>query len=969
MKSLLLIVFAVLLGANGSAQNALISEKKIPLKTYPFSDPDPVPVFSKIYPYFRFDGFSVNGTMQDWKMVEMENDYVKVWVVPDIGGKIWGAVEKSTGKEYLYFNHVVKFRDIAMRGAWTSGGIEINFGVIGHAPTCSTPVDYMVRKNDDGSVSCFVGAMDLTSRTRWTTEVNLQKDKAYFTTRTRWDNPSPLEQSYYHWMNVGVKTAGDLEYVFPGNYFIGHSGEHSPWPVDGQGHEISFYEKNNFGGSKSYHVWGEVTDFYGGFWHNDNLGFVHYSSYDDKPGKKVWIWALGGSGSIWEKLLTDTDGQYTEVQSGRLFNQANGESSNTPFKNRGLVAGITDEWTEYWLPVAGTQGLKSSHRLGSVNLEQKDNMVNLWFCPNEPSINSLQVRNGKEVLFTKDIHSKPMQVVTGSFVYKGEYKNLSVWLGNILLFDADRAKYQIRRPIDTPKDFRWETAFGHFAKGKEMEFQRQYIQAEAEYSKSLEIEKLYIPALTGMANMLYRKTDFAGSFNYALQALSIDTYNPDANMIYALSGLALGDTASAIDGFSIASQDISQKSASYNGLATIFMRKGDFIRALDYAQKSLQYNQLGSNGIQLKALSLRKLGRQGEAASELSKLDATDPLNHIIRIERYISNPSAENKALVQKYITNEFPHETYLEYAIWYFNNGQISDAQKTLELAPAGSAIVLLWESYLNHLAGNTQTAAAMLKEALKVSPKFVLPFRQETLTALAWAQTESQDWKLKYYSSLIYFGAGATVKGKAIWDAIGQEPDFYPFYIARSRMNDAGSPQAQSDIDKAVEFAGNDWQAGLAASKYYMGQGNIKKAVELAKGIYYKYPKNFVLAMQYANTLELNKNYPECISILKITNLLPSEGGSQGRALWQKVNNEYAQDLMTAGKYKQALQYIDNAREWPENLGSGKPYQVNELAEDTLALKCYRKLNDQKSVKLMEQKIKNAPAQSQRRQVTPN
>lgn len=68
-----------------------------------------------------------------------------------------GAVEKSTGKEFIYFNHVVKFPDVAMRGAWTSGGIEFNFGIFGHTPSCSSPVDYLTRENADGSTSCFVG--------------------------------------------------------------------------------------------------------------------------------------------------------------------------------------------------------------------------------------------------------------------------------------------------------------------------------------------------------------------------------------------------------------------------------------------------------------------------------------------------------------------------------------------------------------------------------------------------------------------------------------------------------------------------------------------------------------------------------------------------------------------------------------------------------------------------------------------
>jgi hypothetical protein len=353
------------------------------LKTYAFSEPDPVPEFGKIYPYFHFDGYEKDGQMKEWKMIEMENDYIKLWVAPEMGGKIWGAVEKSTGKKFIYYNHVVKFRNVAMRGPWTSGGIEINFGVIGHAPTTSSPVDYFMRDNDDGSVSCFVSATDLTSRTRWTVEVNLPVDKAYFTTRAVWDNPTSMEQSYYHWMNMGIKTRGNLEYIFPGDNYIGHDGDKNAWPSDEKGREISFYEKNNFGGPKSYHVLGEATGFYGAYWHDDDFGFGHYSGFDEKPGKKIWIWGLSDQGMIWERLLTDTDGQYSEVQSGRTFNQAASRSSYTPFKNRGFPPGSTDQWTEYWFPVKGTKGLKFATPAGSVNLEQKDKLVSLWFCPNE----------------------------------------------------------------------------------------------------------------------------------------------------------------------------------------------------------------------------------------------------------------------------------------------------------------------------------------------------------------------------------------------------------------------------------------------------------------------------------------------------------------------------------------------------------------------------------------------------------
>ncbi len=937
-----------------SAQISQISEKQIPLVTYSFSDPDPVPELGKFYPFFRFEGYSNKGVMHDWKMVEMENDYIKLWIAPEIGGKIWGAIEKSTQKEFIYYNHAVKFRDVAMRGPWTSGGLELNFGVIGHAPTCSSPVDYLVRKNDDGSVSCFVGAIDLPSRTRWSVEINLPKDKAYFTTRSVWDNPTALEQSYYHWMNLGIKTAGGLEYTFPGNYHLGHDGRHSPWPIDDKGRKINFYENNNFGSYKSYHVLGEATGFYGAFWHNDDFGFVHYASYDDKPGKKVWIWGLSDQGMIWDKLLTDTDGQYTEIQSGRLFNQAAGESSSTPFKNRGFLPGSTDEWTEYWFPVKETKGIKSALPLGSVNIQQHGDAVNLWFCPNEKTSGKLEVRHGNEVVFAKEIQLNPMQVATFSFDFKGSEKDLSVWLRNELLFETNREKYLLKRPVESPAGFNWESAYGHYTKGKELERQRLYKTAGEEYQKSLAVEPWFVPALTGMANLAYRKTDYASSKEFASKALSVDTYDADANMIYGLSWLALMDTISAIDGFSIASAGISQRSTAYNALASIFLSKNDFRKALSYADKSLLYNQLGSDAIQTKILCLRKLGMLKEAGNELTILELKDPLNHFIRFERYLSDSSPEKKTQVQSHITNELPQETYLEYAIWYFRKGQVSDAMKVLELAPDNHPVVLLWKGYLNHLVGKEDIAKTYMAKALQASPEFVFPFRIETLKPLEWAQSIADNWKIKYYTGLVYLNAGNEKKGFDLWNKCGDQPDFFPFYIARSKLAIQGSQQAQYDIERALALGGNNWRAGLYTSQFFIEKGNLIKAEVLARDFYKRNPQNYILGLHYAKVLEMSHKYAVCVSLLQKISVLPNEGATDGRTVWRNANIGNALDLMKNVKYRKAVESVGKARQWPENLGVGKPYQVDERLEDFVALQCYKKLNDKQSAGEMQNKI---------------
>ena len=169
---LFLIVSQMLMG-----QKATITVQSRDILTYPYSDPNPMPLLSEgrpeIYPYFSFNGYSLKGQMQKWNVVKLENDYVEVYVMPSDGGKVWGAIEKSTGKEFIYRNEVMKYRNISMRGPWTSGGIEFNFGYIGHNPSTCVPVDYKTVENADGSVSCFVGSLDLPSRTKWSVEIRL----------------------------------------------------------------------------------------------------------------------------------------------------------------------------------------------------------------------------------------------------------------------------------------------------------------------------------------------------------------------------------------------------------------------------------------------------------------------------------------------------------------------------------------------------------------------------------------------------------------------------------------------------------------------------------------------------------------------------------------------------------------------------------------------------------------------------
>nr|WP_257092266.1 DUF5107 domain-containing protein [Sphingobacterium sp. E70] len=198
-------------------------------------------------------------------------------------------------------------------------------------------MDYLLQEHADGSVSCFIHAFDLLSRSNWTMEIRLEKDKGYFSTRSFWSNSNAVEQPYYTWMNLGVAAGEDLKFLYPGNKYIGHDGDAHSWPIDDKGRDLSNYRENAFGSSKSYHVLGAHSKAFGVYYKDRDNGMARYALREDKLGKKIFLWSQAGDGQIWEKLLTDQSGQYVEIQSGRLFNQNVPSSSLTPFKQIGFA--------------------------------------------------------------------------------------------------------------------------------------------------------------------------------------------------------------------------------------------------------------------------------------------------------------------------------------------------------------------------------------------------------------------------------------------------------------------------------------------------------------------------------------------------------------------------------------------------------------------------------------------------------
>ncbi len=917
------------------AARATVREFTETFRTYPFSNPNPVPVFGRVYPYYRFDGYTDQPVERAWKVVELENAYLRVRVLPEIGGKIWTAIEKSTGRAFLYDNHVVKFRDIAMRGPWTSGGLEPNYGIIGHTPNCATPVDYAASVGPDGTARVTVGTLDLLTRTAWRLEIALPSDAAYFTTRSLWQNTSGIEQPYYTWMNAGIKAAGKLEFAFPGTRYLGHVGEVGAWPIHPEnGKNLAFYDQNDFGSYKSYRVFGEYSGFWGAYWHDDDFGMARYSPRDEKLGKKIWIWGLSRQGMIWERLLTDTDGQYVEVQSGRLFNQASEDSRLTPFKHRGFLPFATDTWTEYWMPVKGTGGIVQANALGALDVRAQDGGLELAFSPVVRATTTVEVFDGETRVRAIPVSFVPMRPWRATVPVAIRPERLRVRIGGDRFeYVADRTAAALSRPVEAPAAFDWTSSVGLALHGRELIRQREYAQAEPLVDAALAKDVTYVPALADKALLRSHAGDDAAAFEAAKRALAVDTYDPQANYYYGVSAMHLGREADARDGFDVAAQDPGYRSAALIQLARVAIRGKRFAEARDYALRSLEADHAGLEARHLAAVALRASGRVVEARRTLKDALARDPLDHTAHFEMYRLSPSLATRRTFVDAIRNELPHETYLELAAWYGALGRDEDARDVLALAPQ-TAEVRYWRAYLAR--DDAALSARLLAEAHAASPRLVFPFRPESLPVFAWAMDRGGSWKPAYYLALVVRGQGDEKRARELAASLGDAPDFAPFYAFRAQLEEPIDPAAsRADLDRAAALDPADWRIGRLLVERAIADGRLADAARDAARYHAADPSNYIAGMAHARTLLLAGQLGDALSILDRLQVLPYEGATEGRAMWREAHLRLAIASLSAGHVDEAERHVASAREWPEHLGAGKPYaaDVDERLEDWL------------------------------------
>ena len=781
-------------------------------KTYPFGDPDPVPATAeRRYPYFRYDGSTEEPEDRVWKTIILENDQIAVKILPEIGGKVWGAYDKVTKRDFLYANHVMKFRDIAMRGPWLSGGIEFNFGVLGHSPSTSTPVDWFTRENEDGSASCFVASEEHITRTRWQVEILLRPDASEFETRTVWYNSSGLPAPYYHWMNAAYSLRNDPEFLFPGDVAVGHEGEivTRTWPLDAKGRDMSIYRNNAYGGPKSYHLVGGNNGFYGIWWHDLAYGSYHRSLPYAKYGRKIWLWALSREGGIWEDLLTDSDGQYAELQAGRCFNQPRWDNIYSPFKHPTFVPGTTETFTDHWGPIRDRSDIE------------------------------------------KDLQAPP----------------------------------QALRPVDRPEGYDFTSPHGLAMLGIQSLREREDDAAYARLTAALAANPNIAEAWNGLAELAFRRGEYAKVHECAARALSLDLYDREANFLDGSAYFAEGDLTTARDRLGVATFSGGYRAAAFALIARSYLKEGNTAFALEAAEDALRCEGLQLDALLVKAIALRgQAGQRAFIENQLARL----PLNHALRYE-------LEGIDGLGRFVVNELAAQTYIEIGSWYEETGLVEDAKVFFRAALPDPES----EIRLAYLEG---------REPVLTGPiAGVYPFRRESLPALEAAAKVSTAWKAKYLLAVLKAFFHRHEEALSLLESCGEAPDEAVFYIYRARLEKGAYREA--DLIRAKKIS-DGWRIGRDLIELYEAEGNLEKMLAMATEYLGRYPLKNPIQIAYARSLAKLGRHREAMAFLEGVRILPSEHRDSATEIWH--------DCQKA---------LGLPPTWPENLGRGEPYHDGE------------------------------------------
>lgn len=920
-------------------------QETISLPTWTTGAEDPNPMFLEkrvyqgssgaVYPWGVIDTLTGEREMRDYQAVWLENDFIRVMLLPELGGRIHRAYDKVKQRDFVYYNEVVKPALVGLLGPWISGGIEFNWPQH-HRPTTFKPVDFTLQAEENGAQTVWMGEVEPMRGLQVMTGFRLYPDRALIEITGKVFNGNATPRHFLWWANPAVKGGDAHQSVFPPDVtavFDHGKRDVSAFPIAtgtyykvdySAGVDISRYR--NVPVPTSYMAEKSDYDFVGAYHHDEQGGLLHVADHHISPGKKQWSWGFGDFGLAWDRNLTDENGPYIELMTGVFTDNQPDFSWLAPYEEKIFV--------QNFLPYSELGMIQNASTRLAMKLVRASQQLQLGVYAIAPLENVLvEVRADGKPIFETPLTLQPgeswQQTVPDSHPQRLTMTVKSAEGQTLLHYQEHQAQ---ETPL--PEPARAPAMPENITGSDELYFIGQHLEQYSHasrfavdyYRRAVELDPHDYRNNVALGTLAFNAADWAQAEQCARAALTRAHWlnkNPrdgEASMLLATALERQGDDTGAWDSYFRAAWSGNCRDAAFWALARLAMKRGNAQEALEKVNVSLQVNGTNHLAMGLKALALFDCGHQAQALDFIRQSLTHYPLSYPLHCARWlIAGDQASQESLLQITGRRGVNASTL---AGWLVSLGREEDAKNMLALLDCQETIPLLWQASLCAKRDGRQRLLAQAQRCHARHVRF-----PNTLDEVQMLQSLKDDAFACYLLGCFWYSKRRYDDAVSCWgDTLSQLPDFAPAHrllgiYAWNKQHDAAT--ALASLQRAV-----DAEPGNARFLFELDHLKKLTATTVSERLSLLETRQDVVLLRDDLTAELlslwnsQGDYARAAAILQTRQFHPWEGG-EGKVTGQYLLNQMhrALEAIAGNDITPATRWLEAALQYPHNLGEGR------------------------------------------------
>ena len=968
---------------------ATVSIETMRIPTYPVPAPEMLPMFAESRNHQGTTGNPYpNRVVQqithekaedrEYTAVRLENDYIRLIVLPELGGRIFEAYDKINDYHFLYRQHVIKPAMIGAYGSWISGGLEFNWP-FHHRPSTFLPVDFTTEQRSDGAVVCWLSECDPTERTKGMVGIVLRPDRSYFETAVRITNRTELRHQFLWWENGAVRIHDKYRIIFPPDvHWVHHHYDrnHISFPLaKGRFGSQNFTEETDISwlknslSSNSYFAAPSEYEFFGGYDYAAECGTIHVADPHVSPGKKMFTWGMDKAADTWEERLTDSDGKYCELMAGSFSDDQPDFTWIEPYE--------TKEFSQFWYPTRKTGYVNFANLDAALSVDRESGVLVL--NATKPLADArISLSFGKTEVLSECFSLEPCEALELPFeASKAQLKKpfravVTDAEGAMILDYTEDLGEGVPCPADNPgipTPDRLTTAQELFLAGEHIDQYRDpHLKPDLYYRAALRIDPEYLPALKGLAEYEYRTARYKEAEEHLLSALQIEgRYNQNpadgtANYLLGLVYLRTGRTDEAYRAFMKSSWSANTASAALTKAAAIDGQRGDYREMLTHARAAMKKERENPEAFISQAAATARMNDRESAEFLLSRALATDALFQEARfLKLYYRGDGVEYFYDPERLNSN--PAAACIDAAFDFLEAGLTDEATAILEglhefRAPSMMSLYLLSDLYRK--AGKKKKADALQKKASALRVPEIYPYRLQEIEVLR-NMTEADPTDASAWNLLgcILYDKKHYEEAASCWEkAVKADPGFcIPVRnLAVSFYSHLGKKEEALELMKKAHVLFPEHEQYIVETAYLMAALGVpakERVAFLEERIRPESTDHLYREMIYA--CQADGRHDLALQYLSAHEFVPGEGGdSFGIDAWLFSRTAKGRLLLGEGKAEEALKEFEKALDFPANLHEGLHGEALLAEVLYYTAEARLKLGDEKGAQSLREKI---------------